>query len=219
MRQLKTIYFHNTNSPFRLLNCKKFIGSFAKSFSTASIAGEQNIGDNKQAEFIEPRLNLWNKLKAEYEDTLKTRPSEPIKVTLQYGQQYEGVSWHSTPYEIFKEINKHALKHAIVARVNNELWDLNRPLEKDCQLEVLNFENPLAKEVLWHSSAHVLGSALEIVYGCLLNSGPATSNGFFYDIYNNNKLVSSFFPDFYNFSNRILLLSSTDHGERFSNNR
>lgn len=189
MRLLKTNYFHSTNLSLRLFSCKYAIGSFDKNYSTVSIAGEQ--GDSKQqADFIEPRLNLWNKLKTEYDESLKTKRKEAIKIDLQYGQTYEGVSWQSTPYEVFHKTNKHLLKQAIIARVNNELWDLDRPLEIDCQVELLNFDNPLAKEVLWHSSAHVLGSALETVYGCLLNSGPATSNGFFYDIYNNDKLVS-----------------------------
>lgn len=173
--------------PLRLLSCNLT----GQKYSTASIVGEHGSGDSKLADFIETRLDLWHKLKAEYDDRLKAKQSEPIKVGIQHGHVYDGVSWHSTPYEIFRETNKHALKHAIVARVNNELWDLNRPLETDCQVELLNFENPLAKEVLWHSSAHVLGSALETVYGCLLSNGPATNYGFFYDIYNNDKLVSS----------------------------
>lgn len=189
MKLLITNHFHNINLPLRPL-IRKYACGFGKNYSTKSIAGEQSDSDGKQADFIEPRLNLWNKLKAEFDESLKTKSGGPIKIGLQYGQVYEGVSWQSTPYDIFRETNKNALKHAIVARVNNELWDLNRPLEKDCQVELLNFDNPLAKEVLWHSSAHVLGSALEIIYGCLLNSGPATKNGFFYDIYNNDKLVS-----------------------------
>lgn len=224
MRLLKTNYFHSTNSSLRLFCCKYAIGSFDKNYSTVSNASEQGESDSRQADFIEPRLNLWNKLKTEYDESLTTKQKEAIKIDFQYGQTFEGVSWQSTPYEVFRETNKHALKQAIVARVNNELWDLNRPLETDCQVELLNFDNPLAKEVLWHSSAHVLGSALETVYGCLLNSGPATINGFFYDIYNNNKLVSfekGFFllQIFIIFSMKFPDISSIDFGERFHHNR
>lgn len=190
MRLLKINYFHCKNLSLRLFNYKYAIGSFYKNYSTVSIAGEQGQSNCVQANFIESRLNLWNKLKSEYDESLTSKQNESIKIGLQYGQIYEGISWQSTPYEVFRKTNKHALKQAIVARVNNELWDLNRPLETDCQVELLNFDNSLAKEVLWHSSAHVLGLALETVYGCLLNNGPATNNGFFYDIYNNDKLVS-----------------------------
>lgn len=51
----------------------------------------------------------------------------------------------------------------IVARVNNELWDLDRPLEGDCKLELLRWDNTDAQSVFWHSSAHMLGEAMERV--------------------------------------------------------
>lgn len=41
-----------------------------------------------------------------------------------------------------------------------ELIDLTRPLEGDCILELINFDNKLGKEVFWHSSAHLLGQTL-----------------------------------------------------------
>ena len=62
------------------------------------------------------------------------------------------------------------------------LFDLLRPLEKECKLELLDFENPEGKSVFWHSSAHVLGEACERHYGCHLCLGPPTENGFFYDM-------------------------------------
>lgn len=176
-----------------LLSSKFNFGSSnskVKYFSSTSIAGDQIVSGSAQADFIEPRLNLWNKLKNEYDERLKAKANEPIKVKLKHGQVFDGFSWQSTPNDVYRVFNKHALKTAIVAKVNDELWDLSRPLEKNCEIELLNFENSLAKEVLWHSSAHVLGYALEKLYGCLLVHGPATPNGFFYDVYNNGKIVS-----------------------------
>ena len=41
--------------------------------------------------------------------------------------------------------------------LKSELWDLNRPLIGDCTLQLLKFDDPEAKTVFWHSSAHVLG--------------------------------------------------------------
>ena len=43
------------------------------------------------------------------------------------------------------------------------LWDLARPLEGDCTLELLDFQSPEGKMVFWHSAAHLLGAALEQV--------------------------------------------------------
>jgi len=49
-------------------------------------------------------------------------------------------------------------------QVDGQLWDLNRPLEKDCTLELIKFDSDEGKEVFWHSSAHILGQALELKY-------------------------------------------------------
>lgn len=188
MRLLK-INYSNT---LRLLNLKCARESLnARCHSTIPFANDQNANENKRIEFIESRQELWDQLKLEYDESLASRKCEPIKVTLEYGRLHEAVSWQSTPSEIYHQINPKANDKAIVARVNNQLWDLNRPLEEDCTVELLPFENPLAKEVLWHSAAHVLGSALESIYGCQLNTGPATNNGFYYDIYNNGNIVSN----------------------------
>lgn len=190
MRLLKINYFNRLK---RLnIKCTSESSFNIRCHSTVPIANDQTASENKRFEFIETRQKLWDQLKAEWDERLASNKREPIKVTLEYGRAHEGTAWQSTPAEIYKSINPKAYKNAIVARVNNQLWDIDRPLEEDCTVELLPFENPLAKEVLWHSAAHVLGSALESIYGCLLNTGPATNNGFFYDIYNNDKVVSKF---------------------------
>eukprot|EP00927_Polykrikos_kofoidii_P012918 TRINITY_DN1561_c0_g2_i1.p1 TRINITY_DN1561_c0_g2~~TRINITY_DN1561_c0_g2_i1.p1 ORF type:complete len:927 (-),score=171.58 TRINITY_DN1561_c0_g2_i1:104-2557(-) len=61
------------------------------------------------------------------------------------------------------------------------LWDMTRPLEGSCRLELLKFEHPAAQDVFWHSSAHILGQAMERQYGCHLTIGPALKSGFYYD--------------------------------------
>lgn len=37
--------------------------------------------------------------------------------------------------------------NAVISRVNGELWDLDRPLEQDCSLEILHFDNEDAQAV------------------------------------------------------------------------
>jgi threonyl-tRNA synthetase len=65
------------------------------------------------------------------------------------------------------------------------LWDMNRPLVGTvAKLELLKFEDDRdAKTVFWHSSAHMLGEALEHLYGCKLTIGPPLAGGFYYDSY------------------------------------
>ena len=65
------------------------------------------------------------------------------------------------------------------------LWDMTRPLVGNvAKMEFLKFEiDSDAKTVFWHSSAHMLGEALEHLYGCRLTIGPPLKGGFYYDSY------------------------------------
>jgi threonyl-tRNA synthetase len=65
------------------------------------------------------------------------------------------------------------------------LWDLMRPLVGPVtMLELLKFDDDQdAKTVFWHSSAHMMGEALEHLYGVKLTIGPPLKGGFFYDSY------------------------------------
>lgn len=45
------------------------------------------------------------------------------------------------------------------------MWDVNRPLEGDCDLALIKFGDDVGRETFWHSSAHVLGETLENEYG------------------------------------------------------
>lgn len=59
----------------------------------------------------------------------------------------------------------------------------NRPLEEDTEIAMLKFDDPEARSVFHHSSAHILGSSLEKLYGCHLCAGPPVEQGFYYDMY------------------------------------
>ncbi|BDC52060.1 threonine--tRNA ligase [Bryobacterales bacterium F-183] len=104
-----------------------------------------------------------------------------INVTLPDGSQ-KSVPAASTPMEIARSISSRLADDAIVARVNGELQDLNRPLTTDTTLEILTTRNPEALEVYRHSTAHLLAAAvLELFPETKLGIGPPTEQGFFYD--------------------------------------
>lgn len=48
-----------------------------------------------------------------------------------------------------------------------------------------------ARQAFWHSSAHVLGQCLEVLYGGKLCVGPPVQDGFFYDIFVGSMCVRS----------------------------
>ena len=65
------------------------------------------------------------------------------------------------------------------------LWDMTRPLVGTvAKLEFLKFDDDQeAKTVFWHSSAHMMGEALEHLFGNKLTIGPPLKGGFYYDSY------------------------------------
>ncbi|GBP35773.1 Threonine--tRNA ligase, cytoplasmic [Eumeta japonica] len=141
--------------------------------------------------YIQRRIELWDKYKAQFVDELAAKPEMNIAVTLPDGKIVEATAWRTTPYEIAKSISQGLADSTIIARVNNELWDLDRPLEGDCSLQLLRWDNPEAQAVFWHSSAHMLGEALERVYGGCLCYGPPIEEGFYYDMFYPEKGISS----------------------------
>ncbi|NWI33906.1 SYTM protein, partial [Sula dactylatra] len=78
---------------------------------------------------------------------------------------------------------------ALVARVNGTLQDLDQPLERDANLELLDFSTPEGRAAFWRSSACVLGAVAEQFYGATLCSSQATEDGFFCDVHMGERTV------------------------------
>jgi threonyl-tRNA synthetase len=167
----------------------------AKNASEAATAPPKDANaKSKQApspdtlpEFIIERNKLFEELWQQYLEETKTRPHPEINVTLDIGDgnspsSVPAKAFETTPGSFLRDLPKDLSANIVIAKVNGELWDLNRPLEKDCSVLLLPFSNPEAREVYWHSSAHCLGLATECEYGCLLSHGPPTPQGFFYDM-------------------------------------
>lgn len=97
--------------------------------------------------FIEERIKLWDKLKAEYDAEIAAKESEPIQITLPDGKIHEGKTWRTTPFEIAERISKGLAEAAVIAKVNGAVWDLDRPFEGNAKLELLKFDDDEAKQV------------------------------------------------------------------------
>uniref|UniRef100_A0ABI7WEP3 threonine--tRNA ligase n=1 Tax=Felis catus TaxID=9685 RepID=A0ABI7WEP3_FELCA len=149
-----------------------------------------------QPNFIKERLKLFEILKRDHQllfaiNDRKGNTSNVITVRVADGKTVEGEVWKTTPYQVAAEISQELAESAVVAKVNGELWDLDRPLEGDSTLELLMFDNEEAQAVYWHSSAHILGEAMELYYGGHLCYGPPIENGFYYDMFIEDRAVSS----------------------------
>ncbi|XP_063651517.1 threonine--tRNA ligase 2, cytoplasmic isoform X2 [Pan troglodytes] len=138
--------------------------------------------------FIKERLKLFEILKKDHQLLLaiygkKGDTSNIITVRVADGQTVQGEVWKTTPYQVAAEISQELAESTVIAKVNGELWDLDRPLEGDSSLELLTFDNEEAQAVYWHSSAHILGEAMELYYGGHLCYGLPIENGFYYDVF------------------------------------
>ncbi|MBU1144825.1 MAG: threonine--tRNA ligase [Firmicutes bacterium] len=89
----------------------------------------------------------------------------------------------TTSEDIASSISSSLKKKCIVAKVNGEFIDLNRPIFQDATLELITDEDANALEVLRHSTAHLLAEAVVSLYPhAKFGVGPNIEEGFYYDI-------------------------------------
>ena len=105
-----------------------------------------------------------------------------IKVTFPDGNVKEFESG-ITAYQIAGSISPRLAADVLCASVNDTIYDLDRPINEDCNLKLHKWDDPEAKKTFWHSSSHLMAEALESLYpGVKFGIGPAIENGFYYDI-------------------------------------
>jgi len=92
---------------------------------------------------------------------------------------------HITAGEVAAEIGPGLAKAAMVARVNGELWDLDRSITEDAEIALITDKNEEdALEVLRHDAAHVLAMAVQELFpGTQITFGPSIEDGFYYDFH------------------------------------
>jgi threonyl-tRNA synthetase len=104
-----------------------------------------------------------------------------IRVTLPDGSVREAPSG-TTSRQIAEGIGPGLARAALAARVNGEIWDLDRPLQSDASLAILTDRDPDALPLLRHSAAHILATAVrELFPNAGIGFGPAIEDGFYYD--------------------------------------
>ena len=88
-----------------------------------------------------------------------------------------------TPLAIAESISSRLAQDVLVAEIDGEAWDLMRPVEKDAHIKLFKWDDAEGKHAFWHSSAHLLAEALQLLYpGIKFGIGPALENGFYYDV-------------------------------------
>ncbi|KLO07441.1 tars protein [Schizopora paradoxa] len=164
-------------------------GGSKKPKAKATSSSEHPLKLKPSPSYIDHRIQLFDKLKAEYDEWVKQQPRQEICIKLPDGSVRSGTSWETRPIDIAKSISPSLGERIVISKVDEVLWDLERPLEKSVSLELLDFTHKDGKSVFWHSSAHVLGEAAELYYGCNLCMGLPTEDGFYYEIAIENRVV------------------------------
>jgi threonyl-tRNA synthetase len=108
--------------------------------------------------------------------------NEQIRITLPDGAQREYPAGTSA-LEIAKSISEGLARKVLAADVNGEVWDATRPIETDVSLKLLTWDDKGGQNTFWHSSAHLMAEAIEVLFpGAKFWVGPALDNGFYYDV-------------------------------------
>jgi threonyl-tRNA synthetase len=107
---------------------------------------------------------------------------ESITVTLPDGSQRSyppGV----TGKAVAESIGPRLAREALAISVDGETRDLARPITSDAAVKILTWSDDEGKHAYWHSSAHLMAEAVEVLFpGAKFGVGPAIETGFYYDI-------------------------------------
>ena len=89
----------------------------------------------------------------------------------------------SSPMTVALSISEGLARNVLAAKIDGVVQDASFELQKDCELQLLTWNDSEGKSTMWHSSAHLMAEALEFVFpGVKLAIGPPITNGFYYDI-------------------------------------
>ena len=88
----------------------------------------------------------------------------------------------STALDIAASISPRLAKATLGCAIDGERADAFRPIEQDCSLKLLTFEDADGRWTLRHTGSHILAQAVKRLFPeTKLAIGPAIDNGFYYD--------------------------------------
>ena len=88
----------------------------------------------------------------------------------------------TTIAEIAKSIGMGLYKSACGGKIDGNYCDLRTPVNSDCALEIVTFDEIEGKKTFWHTASHIMAQAVKRLYpDTKLAIGPSVDNGFYYD--------------------------------------
>jgi len=128
-----------------------------------------------------------------------------IKIKLPDGNVKE-YAQGTTGMDIALSISEGLARNVLAAKVNGKVVDASMPINEDADFQLLTWNDTDGKATFWHSSAHLLAEAIELLYpGTKFGIGPAIETGFYYDIDMGEKTLGQ--EDFKKIEDKVLELA------------
>ncbi|RCS31154.1 threonine--tRNA ligase [Rhodanobacter denitrificans] len=87
-----------------------------------------------------------------------------------------------TVQDVAASIGAGLAKATLAGKVDGKLVDASFPIEHDASVQIVTEKSPEALEILRHSTAHLMGQAVQRLFpGAQVTIGPVIDNGFYYD--------------------------------------
>ena len=87
-----------------------------------------------------------------------------------------------TVQDVAASIGAGLAKATLAGKVDGKLVDASFPIEHDASLQIVTEKSPEALEILRHSTAHLMGQAVQRLFpGAQVTIGPVIDKGFYYD--------------------------------------
>src|SRR5699024_1018695 len=105
-----------------------------------------------------------------------------MKITLKDGSVKEYAEAKSV-IEIAADISEGLARAATAGEIDGEIVDLRTPVDKDCNLNILTFNDEKGKGAFRHTASHIMAQAIKRLYpDTKLAIGPSIADGFYYDV-------------------------------------
>ena len=104
-----------------------------------------------------------------------------IQITLPDGSQ-RPFEHPVSVQDVAASIGAGLAKATLAGKVDGKLVDASFTIDRDASLEIVTEKSPEALDILRHSTAHLLGQAVQRLFpGAQVTIGPVIDNGFYYD--------------------------------------
>lgn len=115
-----------------------------------------------------------------------------------------------TLLEIAKSISEGFARSVVGAQINGDkLMGLQEVLNSDAKVDFFKYEDDRAKQLFWHTSAHLMAAAVQKLYpGTKFAIGPAIDQGFYYDLDSDHQFTPE---DFEKIEKEMLEIAKQKH--------